>query len=287
MLQEYAYHLCRQIYSGDNDPGQKTCRERARVVLLGVNLFGGKSFAHEHNSTYFEFDPFPQRANDYVAARLVKHPLGMAPTEAPLVEESNLWTFYFKEGWMIMRNYPGGQPSNRFAIPFLREQVPVPPSMVRAPESDRFVWLARRSLGNTEVSAFMANATNPKEVTDRLRAEMANVHDKKGDARTSTTLCQVHSDKNQLVQGFAAQEFDCNTSITKAITLECPDGSIRTMIVTLGHTPSSKEFPETPRRTLSEECADMSSELGLVAMHLGRGTTPRSTYRFVQNGYPF
>ena len=132
LLQEYAYRLCRQIY-GD-DPGEEACRERGRVVLLGVNLFGGESFAHGYRSTYFEFDPYPHRANDYVVARLVKQPRLQRPEQQQTMnhsaQESTVWSLYFKSGWMIMKNYEYGSFS-KGAIPFLREKVPVPPLVVQ------------------------------------------------------------------------------------------------------------------------------------------------------------
>lgn len=69
-LQASAYRMCRQI-NGLKDQGNvfENCQVQAKKVLFGVSLGGAGSYKPGGESTYFEYDPMPEKANDYVVAR--------------------------------------------------------------------------------------------------------------------------------------------------------------------------------------------------------------------------
>ncbi|HXD75984.1 MAG TPA: hypothetical protein VN628_19705 [Vicinamibacterales bacterium] len=271
LLQEYAYRLCRQGY-GDPDPGQEACRERARVILLGVTLFGAENFAHGHNSTYFEFDAFPFRADDYVTARLVRENSASAVPGTSLMEFSRLWWFSFKDGWMTIRSRAAGAAQNASAtLPFLREKVPVPPAVVRGGHGDRFTWIARRSLANSGITIFGAEARSPEAVADVLRPHM-------GDTPSENTGCGL---KDSAWTGdFARLEFDCSSSLTKVVALECPDGTTRSLVLTAGHMATRYT---TQRAKTEALCADTAHDLLLAPTQLKAAPLRQNTYWFAQD----
>ncbi len=69
-LQEDAYRLCRAAISFNRDENLD-CELRAKKVLLGVRLGGSTPFQGRGASTYFEYDPAPVRAREFLAARLL------------------------------------------------------------------------------------------------------------------------------------------------------------------------------------------------------------------------
>lgn len=280
-LQEHAYRLCRQI-SG-TDPGQEACRSRARVVLLGVNFFGGDNFAHAHESTYFEFDPVPQGANDYVAARLIRH----APHDTENIDpksrnrDLSLWTFYFKEGWMQIADrrhrHPPGTPL--YAVPFLREKIHVPPRVIAAGDTDRLVWFARRTITNTGVFAFSAEAVSARRVEDILNTRMAYP----GSERTK---CRPKYKDNVATPGYAALEFDCDTTMTRAAALDCGARPPRALVVTLGHRREGESSrPFATERNGSITCGESDYAFALSANHIPGHSVEHDAYRFAQDDF--
>jgi hypothetical protein len=79
LLQEHSFRICQQIYKLDeksNDPMNiiGECQDNARRVLLGVRLGGSSAFQAGPSSTYFEFDPLPRDADDFVISRVIREP---------------------------------------------------------------------------------------------------------------------------------------------------------------------------------------------------------------------
>ncbi|MDD0970669.1 MULTISPECIES: hypothetical protein [Pseudomonas] len=70
-LQTSAFRMCRQINKslGNEKPIYDDCQTEAKKVLLGVSLGGAGSFRASGKSTYFEYDPMPEKADNYVVAR--------------------------------------------------------------------------------------------------------------------------------------------------------------------------------------------------------------------------
>lgn len=102
-LQQSAYRLCRQIYKADEgtkDPLNlySICEKEAKKVLLGVRLGGAGSFRDQRSSTYFEYDPVPLHADNYVVARAIDLPPG--PSGNP---DIGIRTFHFQRNSVTMR----------------------------------------------------------------------------------------------------------------------------------------------------------------------------------------
>ncbi len=274
LLQQHAYRLCRRIYTDSLSVAD--CRERARVVLLGVNAFGGDNFQHGHRSTYFEFDPFPQRAGDYVAARLVRHREVPGEVVRPDSRQraSSLWVFSIKDGWMTIRDrrFESSIPSpDRQApvTPFLLEKVTLPPHVLRSTEGDRFVWLGRRSLANTGIYALAIDATSGVQVARSLAAQAPH-------RAQENTGCRVRA-KPGSAQGEAprsALEFDCDTGLVRPVALECGGGKWRVAVLAAWGSGAS---------TQSDPCA---ADDGLSVLHHGyRGSVLHDRYRLAQDQF--
>ena len=91
--------------------------------------------------------------------------------------------------------------------------------------------------------------------------------------------------KNRVTAGFAALEFDCNTSITKVMALDCGPGTMRTLITTVGHAGVNDGYGETQRRSVVRECEDQQHALHLGATKLKGNLVSTDTYRFVETEY--
>lgn len=271
MLQEHAYRLCRQIHQ--SELAQEECQKRARLVLLGVNLGGGSSFQHGHRSTFFEFDPFPARANNYVVARVTRQPPISRPQDA--AADGVVWAILFKHGWMTFQRFDGNewgrQPS---ATPFLRGKTPVPPFVVRDIGGDRFLWLARPSLANTGVFAYAIDATTPEAITRILPKHM-------GEPGTENTKCKNADADHDVDSGYSRYEYDCSTSISKPLTIDC-DGRAQPLIATFGFYSWTKYFPKATGDPLSLLCN--GSKLSLTLASTGTGLKGHG-YRFASNEF--
>jgi len=70
-LQTSAFRMCTQINAlkPGKDKVFRSCQTEAKKVLLGVSIGGAGSFQAAGKSTYFEYDPMPEQANNYVIGR--------------------------------------------------------------------------------------------------------------------------------------------------------------------------------------------------------------------------
>lgn len=151
-LQQFAYRTCRLL--GNGDPHD--CMSQARRVLLGVTLGGGKSFASHDESSYFEFDPMPIKADDYVVARWVKTGEGMALAGKHLDGEFRI--MHFKRGTVLnlVANFNPLKRDQSFSPEVYPEKfpgrfIPTPPYVVRYAEKDHLLAVARDNYQNTEI----------------------------------------------------------------------------------------------------------------------------------------
>ncbi|MDK9702114.1 MAG: hypothetical protein OEL20_03170 [Sulfuritalea sp.] len=271
LLQQHAYRLCRRIYR--DKLSLEECRERARVVLLGVNAFGGTNFQHGHRSSYFEFDPFPQRANDYVAARLVRHreARGEVIRSDSEKHSSSLWVFAIKDGWISIRDrrFESSTLKEAPSSPFLREKVASPPHVLRAEGGDRLVWLARRSLANTGIHAVAINATSGAQVV-RTLAELA------AEPATQNTVCAPQATPKIIKSGAPGSvlEFDCDTAVARPVTVECSPQHDRTVVFAAWGSRSTTAD--------ADPCAGTDHGLAVSAHSVDRNT-PHRRYRLAQD----
>lgn len=70
-LQASAFRMCRQIHKihKNMEDSYEKCQTEAKKILLGVSIGGAGSFQAFGKSTYFEYDPMPEKADNYVVAR--------------------------------------------------------------------------------------------------------------------------------------------------------------------------------------------------------------------------
>lgn len=136
-LQRSAYRLCRQFEKGSHED----CEKRAKIVLLGVMTFGGKNFQHGGNSTYFEFDPMPERADDYVIGRLLKNG-----------NSSQLKAYYFNRHHVTVTDINWSKENNKngpFSIPY--GVIPTPPSVIKINSKEHALSIARERTNNSAI----------------------------------------------------------------------------------------------------------------------------------------
>ena len=175
MLVQHAFRTCIQMYdlglmltfpSGPTTP--EVCRERARQVLLGVRIGGRGSFQARERSSYYEFDPMPMHADNYMVGRLTKVEEGDAPVVDGNRLLSNLTIFRFKRGRIkidhLKWDYNAGSGDHRDGNekkPFPVDAVPTPPNVVRSAGKDRYIWLARSSDHDTAFNIKMSGPVPP------------------------------------------------------------------------------------------------------------------------------
>lgn len=171
ILLQHAFRTCVQIYEigllqkAHDYAGTKTkeiCDARAREVVLGVRIGGYGSFKAREQSSYYEFDPMPIHADNYMVARLIRVP----EDKVPVVDGKRLLstpaTFQFNKarvtirqlGWNSEKNL--GDKDSPFSESVIQANaVPTPPNVVRADSKDWYVWLNRRAVHNTEFVALV------------------------------------------------------------------------------------------------------------------------------------
>ncbi|MFK3843386.1 hypothetical protein [Serratia sp. NPDC087055] len=161
-LQQSAYRLCRQIHN-QNDTTQAeintpllmytACEKEAKEILLGVTLGGAGSFHDKDSSTYFEYDPMPAKADDYVVGRAV--PLGVVNVADT---DFGIRTFYYKRNTVKMRVLAVPSENNNVTpIPFPEVRIATPPVLTGISETNvdikipSLVSLARNSFSDTSI----------------------------------------------------------------------------------------------------------------------------------------
>ncbi|AME26336.2 hypothetical protein AXG89_20840 [Burkholderia sp. PAMC 26561] len=137
-LQESAYRLCRQIQRGGGNDSKgefegginpySYCETEAKKVLLGVALGGSGSYKAAGRSTYFEYDPMPERADNYVIARAL-------PSDAVAMDPSDLGfrAFLYKRNAVMMAGQRETSPPDRPLTPMKSDFVAFPDGRVATP----------------------------------------------------------------------------------------------------------------------------------------------------------
>ncbi len=192
-LQNYAYRLCRQFERGSHEE----CEEKARVVLLGVALFGGKSFQAGGDSTFYEFDPIPLRADDYVVGRILNNG-----------EASNLYSLHFKGHTVGMRkiDWRGSSSGKKSEYPwFPKNTVPTPPVVIHDDaKGDRLLSVTRTGLTSTEYKLVefplenVGNAYPDKLIGDHDASMSSLRKTSSGVVATLVNLRQKEKDNNKV-----------------------------------------------------------------------------------------
>ncbi|MEI2267482.1 hypothetical protein [Erwinia sp. CGal63] len=153
-LQQSAYRLCRQINRQGNsqDPlsAYAACEHEAKEVLLGVTLGGAGSFHSRRSSTYFEYDPQPAKADDYIVGRAVPQATVSDPGR-----DFGVRTFYFRRNSVKMRVLATRPESGSVTpLPFPNSLIATPPILTGTMEGEPLpplISLARSTLSDTSV----------------------------------------------------------------------------------------------------------------------------------------
>ncbi|SAK53836.1 hypothetical protein AWB77_01472 [Caballeronia fortuita] len=172
MLQQSSYRLCRQVFQRDSvskQSGAATkekpfafCEAEARKVLLGVALGGAGSYMGAGRSTYFEYDPMPSVADDYVVARAV--PAKPQAQGSPI--DMGIRTFYIKRNSVVMsalRDLNGmtirAETSKSTVFP--DQRIATPPQWVRTPGAATLASVARDNFADTSVAVYTFDYSTP------------------------------------------------------------------------------------------------------------------------------
>jgi len=172
MLQQSSYRLCRQVFlrnSVGKESGTDTkenpfafCETEARKVLLGVALGGAGSYMGAGHSTYFEYDPMPSVADDYVVARAV--PAKPQAQGSPI--DMGIRTFYIKRNSIVMSalgdlNGETIRAETSTSTVFPDQRIATPPQWVRTPGAATLASVARDNFANTSVAVYVFDYSTP------------------------------------------------------------------------------------------------------------------------------
>lgn len=171
ILLQQAFRTCVQIYeiglllTSHEYAGAKTkeiCDDRARELLLGVTIGGYGSFKVREQSSYYEFDPAPIRADNYSVARLVRVPKDRTSEVDGKLLLSSPTIFQFNKARITIRQLgwkSGGTLGDKdrpfSEVVFPGNAVPTPPNVVRAGDKDWVIWVSRHAASNTEFTALV------------------------------------------------------------------------------------------------------------------------------------
>lgn len=177
MLQESAYRLCRQINKSTREETRSSvaaayteCETEARKVLLGVTLGGGGSFKSKGRSTYFEYDPMPTHADDYVVGRAVDD-----ATARATVGDLGIRTFHILRQTMSMRKLINDRASStgekQTTTPrlFPDQRIATPPQLTGYPDAGSrvavasLVSIARKDLKSTDLKLYELQTLAPSQ----------------------------------------------------------------------------------------------------------------------------
>lgn len=149
-LQTSAYRMCRQV----NGREYAHCQTQAKKVLLGVTLGGASAYRPAGESTWFEYDPLPTKANDYVVARAYD----LTP-EQVRSGELGVQTYHFFRNTVTPRTLKvdPAEPQRLLdakstAVPWPSQYVPTPPGhQWTLAGQTAMLALSREGLANTSV----------------------------------------------------------------------------------------------------------------------------------------
>lgn len=155
MLQQQAFRLCAFI---NRTASISECETNARKVTLGVRLGGFGNFKRaralddQKASTYFEFDPYPVRANAFRVVRIADAPRqwvrdGVFPKAAYHFDIRSSGSLVHVLGWKST----GAVVCASFELPGSYGDINAPPMVVREASGgeDWFVWWKRGELAST------------------------------------------------------------------------------------------------------------------------------------------
>lgn len=228
MLVQHAYRICRMIYRRrDRIPD---CWLRAREVLAGVRIGGARDFKPREFSTYFEFDPMPISADNYVIARLVSVPSArdrqkVVSAAGKKSLQRSIFSYLFQRGMVTPRLLTWGDAmvtENPGREPYLfpDQAIATPPHVFGTPSGDILLAAARQgpsssSVRNVRFPAKLPSATKAsksKDVTNtcgfnglsdrRINKRIASVkfYHQWAPQLKLISLCDSESDRRVVIQ---------------------------------------------------------------------------------------
>lgn len=163
-LQQSSYRLCRQQQEPKSSPltdvrtMYQSCEKEAKIILLGVSLAGAGPFQDRSRSTYFEYDPMPVDADEYVVGRAL--PEGPASVN-DLSADYGINSFHFKRNLVEMRRLGTASLRQEVYVPVPEARLATPPLLTRLSDSGEsgtlgsLVSLARDNHGDTSLEAVL------------------------------------------------------------------------------------------------------------------------------------
>ncbi|WP_152643931.1 hypothetical protein [Raoultella terrigena] len=159
-LQQSAFRLCRQVQRQKADSitdvrtMYQSCEKEAKTVLLGVSLAGAGSYQDRTRSTYFEYDPMPDKANDYVVGRAIPENRVSDPDA-----DYGVRTFHFKRNLVRMKKLGEKKQTEQVFAAVPDALLATPPVLTGMGDSDSpppatlgsLVSLSRDGVSSTEV----------------------------------------------------------------------------------------------------------------------------------------
>ena len=159
-LQQSAFRLCRQLNNQKGGPltdvrtMYQGCEKEAKAVLLGVSLGGAGSYHDRSRSIYFEYDPMPVRANDYVVGRAIPEGIVASPND-----DYGVRAFHFNRNLVRMRQLATNRRPSSEYVPIPDARLATPPVLTGMADDDSnpptspgsLVALARDGFGDTSV----------------------------------------------------------------------------------------------------------------------------------------
>ncbi|ROM72449.1 hypothetical protein BK654_26460 [Pseudomonas brassicacearum] len=253
--------MCRQI-NAIRDGKEKVfenCQTEAKKVLLGVSVGGAGSFQALEKSTYFEYDPMPENADNYVIGRA--YPLDQTKVSAG---ELGVVTYHFWRNTVRARLLKVDPANPQRLLETKSEFVPYPGQYL--PTAPTLEWLGD---GQSSMIA-LARMT----FSDTRLAQVQFSSTSEGDkALLTLTSCPPPLNKVQCSR-------DMDTSINKLANVEG-----RPMLVSLRHRASIRQNNASAHRvpTVKLVRLDLADERQIDDYALNDASDINDGYRFLQN----
>jgi hypothetical protein len=211
MLREQAVRLC--AYLSPRKTAQD-CQLDAKKVLAGVAFFGYEAYRNWNESSFYEFDPNPARAERFAVSRAINHPFAAAPVK----DDPRQWilTFDIKRSGTevtcancVRRNFTPDEFKEAGIELNAAGMQPIQPTAART-DSEPLVYLPPR----TGVSApyLMTRPDGRQSFAWLNRLEIHN-----------TNLCQVIADPKHLLTQTRYQGAGCGRGASRRMHLSSTD----------------------------------------------------------------
>ncbi|PPC88673.1 MAG: hypothetical protein CTY37_00325 [Methylotenera sp.] len=248
-LQQDAYRICRLI--SPEESFHEDCLSKARRVLLGVRIGGGDPFQEGEKSSYFEYDPMPSTADDYVVLRWMEN--SASTTNELCVNRpclrGNFFSLHFNRGSVVAKKMVWDGVHNKSTFKSLPTLFPdtyisTPPHIIFDGNIDRLISIARKGYENTVFELVEYQFSDNKK-----SIFLPKIEGKPNDA----SVFSFDQLANQLVLSYWSHRMKHGIYKLKHNTLDEAPSEIRKPPIsdtyrTLAHKPLSGDFFEAGKR---------------------------------------